>query len=1047
MKQSERKAPRLLAICAILFIVVVPMLNTGNHFVHAQSSTATLSGICLDPNGAVVPDVTVEVVNANTKLRRQATTDSEGHFAVPLLPPGRYDLKVQRQGFETVAIESVVLNVSDQRSLRIQLTVGQISETVIIRGASLIQTESAAVSTLVDRQFAGDLPLNGRTFDALLRLTPGSALTIAQSYEPGQFSINGQRPNANYYMVDGAGANVGISPTTFLEQTGAGTTPPVSALGGTNSLVSVDDLQEFRIQTSTYAPEFGRTPGGQISIITRSGTNEFHGAAFNYFRNEALDANDWFANSRNLAKAPLRQNDFGGVLGGPVLRNRTFFFFSYEGLRLRLPQVALSVVPSASLRQNAPSSIQPLLKAFPVPNGLDFGNGLAEFNASFSNPATVDATSFRIDHIIGRKLLLFGRYNYSPSHFLTRGGLGGLSLSVPPRGSYRTMTFTLGATYVISPAVSNELRANYSHVRAGASYPMDDFGGATPPPPSSLFPSFVDSGNAQFTLNVLNAISLTVGPLAQNRQRQLNLVDNLALTAGSHSLRFGADYRRLAPISGVQEYNLSIAFSTSSDLLAARASRATISANKGLLYPLFTNFSAYAQDTWRVNGRLIVTYGVRWELNPAGSEANGDVPFTVLGLNNPATLALAPQGTKFFETTYGNFAPRVGVAYRLSESAGREMVLRAGFGVFYDLGTGTTSVAFYGANFPHRSSKTVLNAPFPLTSDVLTPLSFSSNPPYQTLFVSDPHLSLPRTYQWNIAIERSLGVNQTVSVSYVGAAGRRLLRQEYLVNPNPSFTDLYVTRNSASSDYHALQTQFQRRLSRGLQMLASYTWSHSIDTVSLESSLNPLAAGIDPSRDRGSSDFDLRHSFSAAATYDIPSPSRKGWLSWVVRSWAANGILRINSAPPFNPIVGGRTLFGLFGATRPDLIPNVPLYLNDPAAAGGRIINRAAFAFPAANQQGTLGRNVLRGFPISQMDMALSRQFGLGERLKLQLRGEAFNVFNHPNFGQPVTRIANPNFGRSQSMLNKSLGFDAGLNPLYQIGGPRSIQLAARLQF
>jgi len=410
-------------------------------------------------------------------------------------------------------------------------------------------------------------------------------------------------------------------------------------------------------------------------------------------------------------------------------------------------------------------------------------------------------------------------------------------------------------------------------------------------------------------------------------------------------------------------------------------------------------------------------------------------------------MTLAPQGTPFFETTYGNFAPRLGAAYQLFESPGRETGLRAGFGVFYDLGTGTTSTAFYGASFPHSSSKTVFNAPFPLSPDVLAPLPFTSNPPYPTLFVSDPHLTLPRTYQWNVAIERSLGGNQTLSVSYVGAAGRRLLRQEYLVNPNPSFTDLYVTRNSATSDYHALQSQFQRRLSRGLQALASYTWSHSIDTVSLESSLNPLAAGIDPSRDRGSSDFDLRHSFSAAATYDIPNLRRKGLLSAVLRSWAVDGILRMNSAPPVNPIAGGRSLLGLFGATRPDLIPNVPLYVNDPTEAGGRRINRAAFSFPPPGQQGTLGRNVLRGFPISQVDIAVSRQFGLSERFKLQLRAEAFNVFNHPNFGQIITRINFPTFGRSQSMLNKSLGFDAGLSPLYQIGGPRSIQLVIRLQF
>jgi hypothetical protein len=215
----------------------------------------------------------------------------------------------------------------------------------------------------------------------------------------------------------------------------------------------------------------------------------------------------------------------------------------------------------------------------------------------------------------------------------------------------------------------------------------------------------------------------------------------------------------------------------------------------------------------------------------------------------------------------------------------------------------------------------------------------------------------------------------------------------------------------------------------------------------LESSLNILSAGYDPIRDRGSSDFDIRHTFSAAATYDIPKLHVNRLLKPIVNSWVVDAILRVNSAPPFNPIAGGRPLFGLFGDTRPDLVPNVPLYVKDPTLAGGRRINRAAFNFPPANQQGTLGRNALRGFPVSQVDMALGRRFTLRERWKLQIRAEAFNVFNHPNFGQPITRINNPNFGRSQSMLNKSLGFDAGLNPLYQIGGPRSIQLAARLQF
>ena len=1025
-----------LTICAMLIGVTA---------VGAQSSTATLSGIVLDPTDSVVPDATVTVLSIGKKQRRDATTDREGRFVVPLLPPDRYNITIQRPGFAIVEIKDLILNVNDQRSIRIHLKVGQISESVTVEGASLVQTESAVVGTLVDRQFAGELPLNGRTFDALIRLVPGTALSIAQSYEPGQFSINGQRPNANYFMVDGVGANVSIAPGTFLEQTGAGTTPPVSALGGTNSLVPVDALQEFRVQTSSYAPEFGRTPGGQVSIITRSGTNEFHGTAFNYLRNEALDANDWFANARKLGKPPLRQNDFGGVVGGPILSNRTFFFFSYEGLRLRLPQVALTVVPSLSIRENASTEVRPLLKAFPIPNGHDFGNGLAEFNSSFSNPSTVNATSIRIDHLVSHKLSVFGRYDYSPSNFFSRGQLGGLSVSVAPHGSYSTTTLTLGATYVFGPKLSNDLRVNYSRVRAGVSYAADDFGGAVPPLASSLFPTSVNPANAQLTLRLLNFTAWTNGPLAENYQRQVNIVDNLAVVTGPHSLRVGGDYRRLSPISAVQEYSLNVFVNTISEIFAGKATGAIVTGNKGNLYPLFTNFSAYAQDTWQVRKRLTVTYGLRWELNPPPKEANGDAPFTVRGLDNPATMTLAPQGTPFFETTYGNFAPRLGVAYQLSQSGGREMVLRGGFGIFYDLGTGTSSTAFYGANYPHSSTKVVLNTPFPLSSEVRTPAPFKTAPPYPTLFVTDPRLKLPRTYQWNVAMEGSLGKRQSLSASYVGAAGRRLLRQEYLVNPNPNFTDLFVTRNASVSDYHALQVQFNRRLFGGLQTLASYTWSHSIDTVSLESSLNILATRYDPSLDRGSSSFDIRHTFSAAATYDIPKLTTNRLLRPIVNSWVVDALLIVNSAPPFNPIAG--PLFGVFGSARPDLVNNVPLYLDDPTVAGGRRINRAAFTFPPANQQGTLGRNALRGFPVSQIDMSLARLFSLTERWKLQLRAEAFNAFNHPNFGQPVVRIAAPTFGQSQSMLNKSLGFDAGLNPLYQIGGPRSIQIAVKLQF
>jgi hypothetical protein len=1011
----------------------------------AQPGMAALSVSVVDVQEASISGAKVSLTNISTGAKKEIIT-SQGRCDF-LVPPGLYSVHAERDSFVSVEVPSLILNVNDRLTMTLHLKIGPISQTIDVITTPPIKNQSGSVSTVIDRQFVNELPLNGRSFDSLLRLTPGSSITVAQSWEPGQFSFNGQRSNANYLMVDGVGANAGISSTNFLEQTGAGTTFPVSALGGTNSLVPVDALEEFRIDTSSYAAESGRMPGAQISIVTRSGTNTFHGTLFNYFRHDALDAADWFANSLGLEKAPLRQNDFGGVLGGPIVRNRTFFFVSYEGLRLRLPQTVVHTsVPSLNLRHSVPAAIQPLLNAFPVPNGNDQGDGFADFSASFSNPSSVDSMSFRIDHAVNNGLSLFGRYSDAPSDVTYRGGLGGASLSMATRGSSRTITATIGANLSLGARANNDFRINYSRARAGVSYPIDDFGGAVPPPLSALFPSFADAPHSGFGLNLSGVGAYWIfGPFSENYQRQVNIVDNLSFVTGHHALRFGVDYRRLSPISQVQSYTLQPTFNTSSDLLAGQASRITVGASRGTTYPLFTNFSAYSQDVWQVTRRFTLTYGLRWELNPPPDEARGNMPFTVQGLDDPATLTLAPPGTPFYETTYGNFAPRISASYALVETPGRQMVLRGGFGMFYDLGSGTASSAFAAAGFPNSSSKTVTNVPFSLTSDDLQPAPFTANPPYPELFVTDPHLSLPRSYHWNIAVEHSFGKTQSIALSYVGAAGRRLLRREYLANPNANFpSGVEVTRNTAFSNYHALQIQFERRLSRGLQALASYVWGHATDNDSRESEPFRSVAATGERRDHGSSDFDIRHSLSAAATYSIPNPWHHSKSGVLLRGWSINGIVRINSAPPINAIASvTRT-----GVTRPNVIPGVPFYLEDSTYPGGKRVNIAAFEQPPAGQQGTLGRNALRGFGVSQTDLALTREFRLSEGVMLQIRADSFNLFNHPNFAQPPMRIGNPaRFGRSQSMLNQSLGFDAGLNPLYQIGGPRSFQLSAKMSF
>ena len=323
----------------------------------------------------------------------------------------------------------------------------------------------------------------------------------------------------------------------------------------------MDALQEFRILTSTFAPEFGRTPGGQISIVTRSGTNDFHGSAFDYLRNDVFDASDWFngyTNDPPLRKAKERQNDFGGTVSGPIFKDETFFFFSYEGLRLRLPQTSLTTVPDLSARQNAVPAMQPFLNAFPFdPNQPDLGNGIAQFNASYSNPATLDAYSLRIDHKLNNKLTLFGRYNYSPSEFANRGGnTGTFALSALQTSRITTQTATVGATWIIDTTVTNDLRFNYSRANAIGNFSLDSFGGAIPLTTLPLPSPFTDR-NAAFAVGVESLTvgnNLEVGHQAQNLQRQINIVDNLSVQKGSHSLKIGVDFRRLSPMTHPPQY-------------------------------------------------------------------------------------------------------------------------------------------------------------------------------------------------------------------------------------------------------------------------------------------------------------------------------------------------------------------------------------------------------------------------------------------------------------------------------------------------------------
>jgi len=1016
----------------------------------AWGQTAELSGTVADSSHAAIPAASLTIQNEETRAERTTTTSSEGFYQFPLVPPGRYTVSVHAPGFASATETGIKLDIGQSARLDFELNPGSLGQSVSVNAESaLVQTDSATVSTVIDRRFIENLPLNGRSFQSLIALTPGVVLTKANFGEQGQFSVSGQRANANYFTIDGVSANIGVSAGITLVQSASGSLPGLGSTGGTNTLVSVEALEEFRVQTSGYAPEYGRMPGAQITILTRSGTNELHGALFDFFRNDALDATDWFANAYALPKPALRQNDFGGVVGGPLIipklydgRNKTFYFFSYEGLRLRQPEVEATDVPALSIRQESPQALRAFLNAFPLPTGPAGKFGFAPFVASYTNSSTLNATSLRLDQLIGSRVTLFGRYNHAPSNSVARL----FALSNPTNTIVNTDTLTAGATAIFTPHLNNDLRFNYSHTTGETYSWLDNFGGAVPFDESTFFPSFASPSNSFGGLFLDGGVdsNFYLGKNVLNSQRQYNIVETVSFVTGTHQFKFGGDFRRVATLNSPQVYSLFAYFAAAASVVGGQTSLTTIQAQDPITV-YFNNLSAFAQDAWKVTPRLTLTYGLRWELNPApyGSQQL----YTFQNPATPVNITAAPSGTSLYKTTWTNFAPRLGVAYLLDPRSGHETTLRGGFGMFYDLGSGIISQAASG--WPYFRQENFLQGTFfPLPASQAEPPPFSLQPPIESIYGAVNGLKLPVTYQWNLTVERAIGASNAISIGYVAAANRNLLRQEYWVNPNANVTYAYLLTNDSFSNFNSLQIQFQRRLSHGVQALVSYTYGKSLDTASNDSTSHLIAPTINPNQDYGPSDFDIRQSLSAAFSYNLPGAR---YLKALTSHWALDGVVSARSATPVDVTYSADLGYGLYN-WRPDYVYGQPLYIADPNVAGGRRFNPNAFEFPDTypGRQGTLGRNVMRGFPVEQLNLTIRREFPLRERAKLQFRIEMFNALNHPSFADPSGAMQSTQFGYSTQTVAQSLGqggVNAGLNPLYQVGGPRSIQLALRIAF
>jgi hypothetical protein len=1048
-----------------------------------QSTSAMITGRITDPTKAVVPGAKVMVVNVLTNGRYETSTDQAGNYTVPSLPQGTYQIEVEKTGFKTILKPGVELHIQDVAAINFEMAVGSISETVTVEaGALVVNTTDASVSTVVDQSYIKNMPLNGRSFQDLILLTPGIVTQTPQVLQSGaiatgngatgEFSVNGQRPESNYYTVDGVSANVGAgAPPSMLYGAGSsGSVAAATALGTTQALVSVDDLQEFRVQSSTYSAEYGRNPGGQFAFDTKSGTNQWHGTAYDYLRNGFFDAQDWFNDYFGTPEPALRQNDFGGTFGGPVEipklyhgKDKTFLFVSYEGLRLAAPQAAtVNYVPDLCLRgvvasctgTNAPAAaaLQPVLNAFPLPSsgGIDdVANGIAQFIGTWSNPASLDSTSVRFDHIVSDKMRFFFRFSSTSSSLTLRGtsqnGIGAPTMD--QSSAYTMRTYTAGVISFFSNRLTNDFRLNYTSNETTQDQAIDAFGGSAPINLQQLTGLGPDSNPAVSLFYSGYQVDLSQSR-ATSAQRQWNLIDAVSLSVGRHQFKFGVDYRRLAPFA-VQS-TPAVGF-----YYLDKSSVQTNSAFGGIdslapAYPLYANFSAFAQDQWRVSERLSLALGLRWEVNPAPGVTRGLKPYTIQG-SSPDTWALAPQGTPLWKTTWYNFAPRLGAAYILRNTPGRETVVRGGGGVFFDTGQQLGSLGFDGPGFFAQALSP--STPFPTLPSAVPPIV---NPPLAfnpLIYGFAPHLQLPYTLHWNVSIEQAVGKSQTLTVSYLGSHGARLLQENiYLPPNNPNAEEFSVAQNGLTSDYDSMQIAFQRKLTRAITALASYTWAHCIDY----GSQNQLFG-----YERGNCDFDVRHGLSTAFSYDVPSVGYNRFAKGLLHHWGIDSRLTARTAFPItlngNENVSTVTGQAMFSGL--ELVSGQPIYLYGTNCAtvlqglgdlgpgqgcpGGRAINPNAFALPASGQ-GDAPRNFIRGFDAVQMNLAVRREFPIHERLRLQFRAETFNTFNHPNFGSINSFFGETTFGQATSTLANSLGV---LSPLYQMGGPRSMQFALKLAF
>lgn len=973
----------------------------------AQTS-GSITGTVSDASKAIIGGATITAVNLADGRTRTATTDSSGRFTIPDVPIGRYKLTAVQTGFQSQAIPSVTVTIAEAAAVNFTLATGTLNQVVEVT-AQAAPLEQTPGTTFSNRSIT-DLPINGRDYARFALLTPGAS---ASSNYIAMLTFNGGHSIHNQFQIDGVDA-------TRVDQ-------PYMANGferGARLLTgSLETIMEFKVQTSTYAPEYGRAAGSYINIASKAGGNELHGTLLEFFRNNALDARNFF-NTVPSAQAEFRYNDFGGNLSGPIRKDKTFFFANYEGSRQRVGITGTGTVPSALLRTEVLTkspALAPILALFPLGTSSTSNPQVDNYTTVATSRVREDTGSVRLDQNITDANHLFVRVNVNDSHVF--GPLFGVTTSALGLQDFqnvpiRTSNVAINDQHVFNAHFLNEFLIGMQ--RWGSKIISDE-----------PYPNILITG-------------LTVSPGTRGRSKSNNtsyqLSDTMSLTSGNHSFKWGYEMYRVQ-LDRQSVNQTSITYTSIQDFINNSGYSASQTVGNPGTETRGYEYGAFAQDTWHVRNNLTLTYGLRWDYDaPPFDPGNAAQTFSL------ATNTLAPPGTQIFNPNKADFSPRFGLAWQLAP----RFMIRAGYGIFYQAYPTGLGANIVTNNLPGNT--TLVRSQIPSLSYPLTPFLSQGSLALPSVYGYDPNRHDTYAHQWNFTTQTALTRTLGLSVAYVGDHGINLRRQLNInypdavtqIRPIAGFSNVYIDQNNGMSSYDGLQVSLNQNYRSGLSFGLNYTWAHAIDNVqdygiwSTAPQDNNNLQG-----ERGNSSDDIRHTVSYQASYDLPFGHGKsmlgnvhGLMGTMVSGWqlASTGLIRTGIAATVG--IGVNTS-GNTDTTnqRPNYNVGVSQYLPDPSVNG--YLNPAAFSIPAAGTYGDLGRNTFFGPGYAQEDVSLIKNTAIRERMNLQFRAEVFNVFNHPNFDEPQLTFNTSSFGLILNTFGRTLG--SGVN--------RDIQLGLKLTF